>query len=146
MIALFGAVAEAQTTVELTLDDARTLAMRALLAGEDGAATQIANGLLQANPNDRAALIIMAAAAPRQGNPVEGRKAGARAWRLSQTDTEKYEAARLTALAAASEERYTLADMARDSMAVLDAAGRERATWSRFPPTSTGSSRVRRRY
>lgn len=108
-IALCGAMASAQTTIEMSLDDARALAMRAFLAGEEATAIQIARGLLQADPDDRAALIIVAAAAPGQGNPDEGRRAGARAWTVSQTDLQKYEAARLTALAAAREERYALA-------------------------------------
>jgi hypothetical protein len=50
----------------------------------------------------------MAAAAPQIGDFDAGRRAGARAWRVSQTDAQKYEAARLTALAAANAERFTL--------------------------------------
>ena len=109
-IGLLSTFASAQTTVDVSLDDARIIATRALLAGEEELAIQIARGLLQANPDDRTALIIVAAVAPRQGDPETGRKAGGRAWQLSQTEIEKYEAARLTALAAATGKRYTLAE------------------------------------
>lgn len=106
-IGLIGSFASAQTTVTLSLDDARAIAMQAFMAGEEDTALQIAERLLQANPDDRTALVIVAALA----DPVTGRKAGARAWALSETDTQKYEAARLTALAAAREERFTLATL-----------------------------------
>ncbi len=106
---LLGTAAVAQTTVDVPIDEARVIATRALLAGETGLALQIARSLLQVNPDDRTALLVVAAGAPRVGQPAEGRQAGARAFRLSETDVQRYEAARLTALAAANEERYTLA-------------------------------------
>ncbi|WP_411890843.1 surface lipoprotein assembly modifier [Yoonia sp. SDW83-1] len=108
-LCLLGQSAMAQTTVDIPIDEARVIATRALLAGETELALQIAQGLLQANPDDRAALLVVAAGAPRAGDAAAGRRAGARAYALSQTDTQRYEAARLTALAAANEERFTLA-------------------------------------
>ena len=128
-IGLFGTLASAQTTIDVSLDDARIIATRALLAGEEDLAIQIARGLLQANPDDRTALIIVAAVAPRQGDAAEGRKAGARAWQLSQTDIEKYEAARLTALAAATGKRYTLAEFwLRRALTVAPSEAEEQRT------------------
>ncbi|WP_439154892.1 surface lipoprotein assembly modifier [Yoonia sp.] len=106
-IGLFGSFASAQTTLTLSLDDARAIAVQAFRAGEEDTALQIAERLLQANPDDRTALVIVAALA----DPATGRKAGARAWALSDTNTQRYEAARLTALAAAREERFTLATL-----------------------------------
>jgi hypothetical protein len=100
--------ATAQTTVDLTLSQARDVATRALFSDEPLLALQIAEAILAQAPDDRAALLIVAAAAPRLGDPERGRKAGARAFAVSTTDVQKYEAARLTALAAANEERYTL--------------------------------------
>lgn len=100
--------AMAQTTIDLTLDEARTVATRALFSGQPALALQIARTILAQSPDDRAALLVVAAAAPQLGDPTAGRQAGARAWTLSQTPVEKYEAARLTALAAANEERFTL--------------------------------------
>lgn len=105
-----GSVAVAQTTVDLTIEDARALARQALLAEKPEVALGIAQAILSQLPDDRGALVLVAAAAPQRGDAATGRKAGARAWALSDTRTEKYEAARLTALAAATEERYTLAE------------------------------------
>ena len=56
-------------------------------------------------------MLIIAAAAPQTGAAAEGRAAGARAYALSNSDIERYEAARLTALAAANEDRLTLATL-----------------------------------
>lgn len=108
LMLLAASPAAAQTSVDLTLDEARALATRALLSDEPALALQIAQTLLAQNPDDRASLVIVAAAAPRLGDATAGRQAGARAWQLSQTDAQRYEAARLTALAAANEERFTL--------------------------------------
>lgn len=107
--ALLCSAAVAQTTFDVPISDAREIATRALFAGETELALQIAQAILAQQPDDRAALMIVAAAAPRLGNPEAGRQAGARAFAVSTTDIEKYEAARLTALAAANEERFTLA-------------------------------------
>ncbi|PUB16240.1 surface lipoprotein assembly modifier [Yoonia sediminilitoris] len=105
---LFGQAAIAQTTVDIPIDEASVIARRALFAGETELALQIARGLLQVNPDDREALLLVAAGAPRVGQATQGRIAGARAYRLAQNDIQAYEAARLTALAAANEERFTL--------------------------------------
>ena len=104
---IFGLSAAAQT-VDLTLNEARNVATNALLGGEPALAEQIAEAILEQLPDDRAALVIIAAAAPGLGDPAKGRRAGARAWAVSRGDAQKYEAARLTALAAANEERFTL--------------------------------------
>lgn len=95
-------------TLELNLDQGRVLARQAALNGQFNVAISLADALLQANPNDRAALVILAASHPQNGDARDGRRAGAQAFRLSTTPDERYEAARLTALAAANEERYTL--------------------------------------
>lgn len=121
---------QAQTAVDLTVDEARALATRAMFADEPALALQIAQTLLSQNPDDRTALVIVAAAAPRLGDPATGRQAGARAWRLSDTDDQKYEAARLTALAAANEERFTLSTfwLRRALTVAPNAAERARTT------------------
>ncbi len=105
---LLGSSVSAQTTVDLTIDQARDVATQALFSGDLQLALQIAEAVLQQLPDDRQSLLVVAAAAPRIGDPRRGRMAGARAWAVSTTDIQKYEAARLTALAAANEERYTL--------------------------------------
>ena len=105
---LFAQPASAQTTVDLSLDQAREVATQALLAGDAEVAIGIAEAVLASIPDDRASLLVVAGAAPRLGDAAKGRRAGARAWAVSTTDIQKYEAARLTALAAASEGRFTL--------------------------------------
>lgn len=108
-LALLGASATAQTTVDLSIDQARNIATQALLSDDPALALQIAEAILTQVPDDRTALIVVAAAAPQLGDPARGRAAGARAFAVSQSDAQKYEAARLTALAAANDQRYTLA-------------------------------------
>lgn len=99
----------AETSIDLPIPEARALATQAALGGEPETARRIAAALLQADPNDRAALLVLAAVEPQLGRPTQGRLAGARAYAVSVTNAEKYEAARLTALAAANEGRFTLA-------------------------------------
>lgn len=95
-------------TLELSLAEGRIAARNAALGGNFPLARDLALALLEANPNDRSALIVLAAVQPRLGDPRAGRAAGARAFGLSKTDAQRYEAARLTALAAANEDRFTL--------------------------------------
>jgi hypothetical protein len=108
-LAFFASGANAQADLKLPIDQTGAIATQALMAGETELALQIADAVLQQRPDDRNALIVIAAAATRIGDPRRSRVAGARAWRVSTTDYQKYEAARLTALAAANEKRFTLA-------------------------------------
>ena len=101
--------ATAQQRVDLSINEARNLATQALFAGDTALALTVADAILQGVPDDRAALLVIAAGAPRVGDPARGQAAGARAYRLSQTPEERYEAARLTALAASIGERFTTA-------------------------------------
>lgn len=98
----------AAQSVEGSLPEARALAVQAVLSGDAAGAREIAAALLTGNPDDRAALIVLAAAEPALGRPAAGRLAAARAWRLSATDADRYEAARLAALAAQREGRSFL--------------------------------------
>lgn len=107
-LALCGTAVGAQDRVDVPIDQAGGIAAQALIAGETALALQIAEAVLAQRPDDRTALVVVAAAAPRLGDPAKGRRAGVRAWAVSQTDAQKFEAARLTALAAANEERFTL--------------------------------------
>lgn len=108
IFALAGSGLSAQDSVNVPLDQASSIAAQALIAGDPALALQIAEAVLAQLPDDRTALIVVAAA-PQLGDPDRGRAAGARAFAVSQTDAQKYEAARLTALAAANDQRYTLA-------------------------------------
>jgi len=107
-IALSATQAIGQEQVDLTRDQARAVARQALFSDNPTLALQIAEAIVAQDPNDRVALLIVAAAAPRTGDPARGRAAGEQAWALSDTDAHRYEAARLTALAAARQDRFTL--------------------------------------
>lgn len=96
-------------TLSLSAAEGRRLAQSAALDGQPELARRIAAGVLTLDRQDRTALIVLAAVEPQLGRPAQGRMAGARAFRVSQTPAQRYEAARLTAAAAAREGRYTLA-------------------------------------
>ena len=107
--AFWAAAAEAQTVVDIPLEQASAIATQAYFAGDLRLALQLAEAVLSQFPDDRAALLVVAAGAPQAGNPARGVEAGARAWRLSDNADQRYEAARLTAIAAAADERFTTA-------------------------------------
>ncbi|KQI71385.1 hypothetical protein AN191_13620 [Loktanella sp. 5RATIMAR09] len=109
VFALSGSDLVAQENTAVPLDQASSVAAQALIAGDPALALQIAEAVLAQRPDDRTALIVVAAAAPQLGDAARGRAAGARAFAVSQSDAQRYEAARLTALAAANDRRYTLA-------------------------------------
>ena len=70
--ALFGSAAVAQSTIDLSLSDARALATRAAAAGDFALALELADKLLEVNPDDRTALVVRAVAAPQTGDPEAG--------------------------------------------------------------------------
>lgn len=106
---LTGPCVAAAQDIDIPIPEARALATEAALSGDAETGRALAAALLQANPNDRTALLVLAIVEPQLGRPAQGRLAGARAYAVSVTNAEKYEAARLTALAAANEGRFTLA-------------------------------------
>lgn len=120
LLAWFFAAPVVAQQVDLPLDDARELAVRAMSAGEFDLALELARKLHEVDPDDRTALIVLAVVEPQVGNPSAGIRAGTRAWRLSETDAQQYEAARVTALAAANGARFTLATIWL-RLALLDA-------------------------
>lgn len=101
----------AQEAVELTLDQARLLAVEALKAGDPGLAIQVARGLLLANPQDPFAHYVIATAHANLNQPGPGRAAAAKAYRYSDTGPDKYRAAQLAARLAYQEQRPTLAQI-----------------------------------
>lgn len=80
-------------TVELSLEQGRIAARQAVLQGRPELAGDLALALREANPDDRVAFIVLAAVQPQLGAAREGRLAGVRAFRLSSTEGERYEAA-----------------------------------------------------
>ena len=101
--------APAQQSVSLSLADARVIGREAWRRGDHAFANQIARGLLEANPEDTAALLLLSATETELGRPDAGRRAGARAWASTDSKGLRHEAAFLTYRAAAIEERYTTA-------------------------------------
>jgi hypothetical protein len=97
-LALFlAAPAIAQDTVSLTIDQSRQVAVRALAEGRSQVAAQIAVGLLQRDRSDAFAHFVLARAMQQMQQPVQGRRAAARAFRHAKTGVQKYEASQLAA-------------------------------------------------
>lgn len=88
----------------LTREQAVLIARLAYGSGDIALANAIARRLVQADPKDAEALLILAATEPVLGNPVAGRMAGRAAWSTLRAkdapDGLQYEAARYTAQAA----------------------------------------------
>jgi hypothetical protein len=92
-----------QNTVILTQDNAVGLAQQAVLSGDLSLGYAIARRLVEVDPHNARALLIIAATAPSLGLASEGRQAGRAAWRLTGDRTLRYEIARHTAKAALSD-------------------------------------------
>lgn len=106
---LWPAVLPAQTTV--TLDQARLIARQALTEQNPTIALEIGKTLLAANPLDPDALLIVAAAQAQLGNPINGRRAAARAYRNATNPVQKFDAAQIAAGLATRADRLTLAQV-----------------------------------
>ncbi|MGB8812481.1 MAG: tetratricopeptide repeat protein, partial [Paracoccaceae bacterium] len=97
-------------SLSLSLDQARMVAQQAHAAGDYALANALARRLLEANPKDPEALLLLAATEPQLGNPTAGRRAGRAAWGAAANAPElRYEIARYTAYAATLEGRPQLA-------------------------------------
>jgi hypothetical protein len=108
-LVLWAGAAEAQVMTDAA--GLREIAARLLAQGDAEQSADMARALLARNPDDRVALILLAAAAPQAGDPAEGRRAAQRAWSLSEQPAERFEAARLAARAALAEGRPLLAEV-----------------------------------
>jgi hypothetical protein len=94
-----------QDTVILTQDNAVIVAQQAVLSGDLSLGYAIARRLVEADPTNARALLIIAATAPSLGLASEARQAGRAAWRLTGDPILRYEIARHTAKAAMVEGR-----------------------------------------
>ncbi|MFG6512063.1 hypothetical protein ACGYLL_19975, partial [Sulfitobacter sp. M23905] len=97
-----GSVA-AEQSVALSLPEARSLAVHALKGERPALASQIARGLLIADPHSAYAHYVLATAHADMGHGTDGRKSAARAYRYADTRVQKFQAAELAA-------RLTFAD------------------------------------
>lgn len=89
-----------------TLDELRAIAQQAYRARNYVAARDAALLLLHADPNDPAALVVLAATEPHLGRAKSASAAGLRAWKQADSKALKSEAALFTARAEAFEKRY----------------------------------------
>ncbi|MDJ0631227.1 MAG: surface lipoprotein assembly modifier [Rhodobacter sp.] len=71
----------------------------------------LARALLRRDPRDVGALVLVAAAARNLGDYDTARDAGQAAWRLAETDPQRYAAALVTAQALSSDDRRTMAQL-----------------------------------
>ncbi|KIN61661.1 DUF560 domain containing protein [Sulfitobacter noctilucae] len=108
--ALIGTAAVPQT-VELTPDELRQAAVASLRGGDAATARRYAAGLIARDPSDLNAQLIFARAARDMGDTVPARGAARSAWRLSETDEERYAAALITAQILSTEGKRTRAQL-----------------------------------
>lgn len=94
---------------QVTPSQMRAIAVSAYEAGQFAQAEQLARALLDRDPADRAGLLILAQVALQAGRPADARRLAARLFRAETDSRGRYAAARLTAFAAAQDERYGLA-------------------------------------
>jgi hypothetical protein len=100
----------ASGAVELTIDEARTLAVQYLETGELGRATVLADGLLLRDPSDRQALQIKSWAAILSGQPKAARPVAWKLYQVSANDPAmRQEAAKLLAKSAYDQQNYGIA-------------------------------------
>ncbi len=97
--------------VELTLPQARQLAVKALKAGRPKLAYHLADGLLKADPKSSFAHFTMANAQGLLGQAAAARKSAARAYRYGDSKLHRFEAAELAARLSYAEERPTLTQL-----------------------------------
>lgn len=107
---LLSAPAQAQQ-IELTLDQARQVAVAALHDGQPAVTLEIAQALLLAEPRDAEVHFLIARAYQAQANPDAGRLAAVAAFRMASDPLLKFRAAQLAARLAVEGEKPVLAQI-----------------------------------
>lgn len=103
--------AQAHDRVELTLEQARGLAIRALEDNQPRLAIRLAKGLLQADPKDALAYFIIARGHARLNDFDLARRAAALSYRYADPGPARFEAAQLASRMAFQAHRYSLAQL-----------------------------------
>ncbi len=98
----------ASTGAVLSAQELAVLATDLIALGAAPQARQLAQALLERDPNDRIAISILAQADFLLGDYTQARRGAARLYRLYDDPAQRYNAARLAALSAANEGRFTL--------------------------------------
>lgn len=113
ILMMFASLAGAQTfpQTQLTLAQARQLAVHALRTGQPGLAIELSKGLLQANRRDPLAYYVIAQAYAGQNQPNLARRAATRAYRFSDNGPARFQAGQLAARMAYSEGKPSLAQV-----------------------------------
>lgn len=101
--------AQSNGTAELSIEQARQLAVYALQAGNPGLAIKVSKGLLRADPRDPLAYYVIAQAHAGLGQANLGRRAATYAYRYSKNGPAHFQAAQLAAQLAYAEGKPTLA-------------------------------------
>ena len=101
----------AEQSVALSLPEARSLAVHALNGERPALASQIAQGLLIADPHSAYAHYVLATAHADMGHGTDGRKSAARAYRYADTRVQKFQAAELAARLTFAEGHPTLTQL-----------------------------------
>jgi len=111
LICATSASAQSESPLRLTPEDMRLTAAASLEAAQAARALALAEALMLRNPDDRIALNIAARGALQVGRPDKTLRYSKRLFRTSQSDRERFAAARTAALALASSENFTRAQI-----------------------------------
>ncbi len=104
-------LAQTGDKTELTLDQARQLAVHALQSGRPGLAIELSRGLLRADRRDPLAYYVIAQAHAGLNQPNLARRAATRAYRFSDNKAARFQAGQLAARMAYSEGKPSLAQV-----------------------------------
>lgn len=103
--------AYAQQKIDLSISESRAYGIQALKSKRPDVAQAVALGLLQRDPNDVQALLMLSAAQTAQGSSKEGAITGKRALTHAKTPLERFSATRMIAAAKAKSGNYTQAEL-----------------------------------
>lgn len=127
-----GQRAEAQQSLELEFDQAWEIARHAASVGQYDLSRGLVEALLEADPDNVEALVLLALTTFQQGDFDASRRAAARAWRKSGTRQQRFDMARLAGRASleggrflASQYWLRMAGSAAPSEEALEAARRD---------------------
>lgn len=95
----------------LSIPEARELAAKSILTGQPQVAVQIAQGLLERDPNDVSALVTLSRAQRLLGDHQAATTSARHAWSVATTDREKFFSAQATAQALSSAGHRTRAQL-----------------------------------
>ncbi len=123
--------APAQDAIQISLAQARQLAIHALQTGDPGLAIRLSRGLLRADPRDPLAYYVIARAHAGLNQPNLGRRAAALAYRFADTGPARFQAAQLAARMAHVEGKPSLAKIWLRRAAIHAPSEREEALLAR---------------